>query len=166
MKVDLERIRERLADYLKEKGVPAQAAWPDEKRKFLTKPVAIVSLRECCTEPAGMMDYLGEQYNENTGLWEECYGRRVKLTFGLDLYAPETGGEELQGTAAALAHALSTGSPEGLAVKEFSCGETEYDGSARLLKRKASVVCSGWLCAVAQADEPFLDFELRGGLKQ
>jgi len=28
------------------------------------------------------------------------------------------------------------------------------------------VVCTGWLCAVKRADETFLDFELRGVLKQ
>lgn len=166
MTVDLEQIRERMAHYLQEQGVTAQTAWPDEEYGYLTQPVVVVSLRACRTEPAGMTDYLGEQYNESTGLWEECYGRKVELTFGLDLYAPEMSGPELQHAAAELAHALAAVNLEGLAAKEFSCGETEYDGRARLLKRTASVVCSGWLCAVARADETFLDFELRGGLKQ
>ena len=51
-------------------------------------------------------------------------------------------------------------------MQEFSCGETEYDAGARLRRRKAEAVCDAWLYAAAQAGGEFLDFELRGGLKQ
>ena len=164
--MELEHIREEMARYLTERGVNAAVAWSEEERLRLTEPMTVISLRECKTGPGGMLDYLGEVYDDTTGLWEERYGRRVELTFGLDTYAPGGMQDELQNAGSLLAGALASGSPEGLAVGRFALGETEYDGKARLLKRTAEVVCTGWLCAVKRADETFLDFELRGVLKQ
>lgn len=164
--MELERIREAMAQYLEQRDVNAAAAWPEGERPRLETPVTVVSLRECKTGPGGLLDYLGEVYDPGTGLWEERYGRRVELTFGLDTYAREGGQAELQTAFTSLANALAAGSPDGLAVRQFTCGETEYDGKARLLKRTAQVVCTGWLCAVKRAEEAFLDFELRGALKQ
>ena len=164
--MELEQIRESVAQYLTERGVNARAAWNEQERPALTEPVTVVSLRGCKTGPGGLLDYLGEVYDPESGLWEERYGRRVELTFGLDTYAAEGMQRELQTAFTALAHALAAGSPDGLAVQELICEETEYDGKARLLKRTAQVVFTGWLCAVKRAEETFLDFELRGALKQ
>lgn len=167
MKTGLERIREHMAEYLAQQGVNAVTAWPGQERKYLNEPVVVVSLRGCQAGPAGFQDYLGERFNEETGLWEELYGRKAVLTFGLDLYAaPESSGADLQQAFHRLAQALTMGSPEGLQVQEFSCGETEYDEKARLHRRKAQAVCTAYLYAVAQTGDEFLDFELRGGLKQ
>ena len=156
-----------MTEYLVQQGVNAVTAWPGQERKYLNEPVVVVSLRGCQAGPAGFQDYLGERFNEETGLWEELYGRKATLTFGLDLYAtPESGGADLQQAFHRLAQALTAGSPEGLQVQEFSCGETEYDEKARLNRRMAQAVCTAYLYAVAQTGDEFLDFELRGGLKQ
>lgn len=164
--MSLDSVRERMAEYLREQGVPAVAAWPGQERLARGEPVAVVSLRECEAGPAGFQDYLGERLDERTGLWEELYGRRVTLTLGLDLYAPpETEGERLQRAFDALAQALTRGGPDGLHVQSFSCGETAYDRDSRLLKRPAQAVCGAHLYAVARPGEAFLDFELRGELK-
>ena len=64
-----------------------------------------------------------------------------------------------------LAQALLSGGPDGLAVQEFSCGETVYDQGGRLLKRPAQAVCGAYLYRNVRSGEVFLDFELRGGLK-
>lgn len=166
MSVALDAIRERMADYLNAQGVEAVTAWPEQARTRRAGPVAVVSLRACQAGPAGFQDYLGERYNEKTGLWEELYGRKAVLTFGLDLYAPAEGdGADLQAAFDALAAALALGGPEGLTVQEFSCGETAYDGQARLRKRPVQAVCQTYLCTAAQPGEAFLEFELRGGLK-
>lgn len=165
MSVGLEAIRERMAGYLTGKGVVADAAWPGEDRMCRDEPVVAVSLKSCQVGPAGFQDYLGERYNEETGLWEELYGRRAKLIFGLNLYAPAGGdGARLQTAFDILAAALAQGGPEGLAVEEFSCGETVFDGKARLLMRPAQAVCAAYLYAVAQPGGIFTDFELRGGM--
>ena len=64
-----------------------------------------------------------------------------------------------------LAGALLEGGPEGLNVQEFSCGETGWDESGRLLRRGVQAVCGCWVCAWGETDGVFLDFELRGGLQ-
>ena len=167
MSAGIEAVRERMADYLNARGVAATAAWPGEGRKDQTGCMVAVSLRGCQVGPAGFQDYLGERYDEGTGLWQELYGRRAKLTFGLDLYAPAQGdGAALQAAFDALAAALAQGGPEGLAVEEFSCGETIYDQRARLLKRPAQAVCAAYLCAAEGPDGIFTEFEVRGGMKQ
>lgn len=163
MSTSLQAVRERMADYLNSCGVPALTAWPSQERTELEGPVVVVSLRGGKASPAGFQDYLGERYNQETGLWEELYGRKAQLTFGLDVYDRRDGdGERLQTAFDALAHALTQGGPEGLSLLEFSCGETEYDQDARLLRRSAQAVCQAYFYAVAQENGLFTDFELRG----
>ena len=163
MSVGLQAIRERMAQYLEDQGVPAVTAWPGEERLRRDEPIAVVSLRGCRAGPAGFQDYLGERYDQETGQWEEIYGRKVQLTFGLDLYAlPQAGEAALQTALDILAQACAGAGPEGLTIQEFSSGETAYDGDSRLLRKPAQAVCAAYLYAITEADGTFLDFEIRG----
>lgn len=167
MSAGLERIRRAMADYLNSQGVPAVTAWPAEPRQEREEPVVAVSLRGCRAGPAGFQNYLGERFDETTGRWEERYGKQAELTFGLDIYAPEKGdGEAVQRTFDALAGALIRGGPEGMDLREFSCGQTLRDPESRRLKRPAEAICTAWLCAVTDAGGAFADFELRGVVKK
>ena len=122
-----------------------------------------VTLRACQAGPAGFQSYLGERYNQETAQWEEIYGRKVQMTFGLDLYAlPQTGEAALQTALDILAQACAGAGPEGLTIQEFSSGETAYDGDSRLLRKPAQAVCTAYLYAITKADGTFLDFEIRG----
>ena len=159
----LDRIREKLAAYLTEQGVAAVTAWPAQERLLREGPVTAVTLRACQAGPAGFQSYLGERYNQETEQWEEIYGRKVKLTFGLDLYAPAgTGEAALQSALDALAQACAGAGPEGFSLQEFSSGETVYDEGSRLLRKPAQGVCTVCLYAVAEPGGAFLDFEIRG----
>lgn len=161
----LEQLCQAMAEYLTSCGVLAEAAF---SRTLRTEagPVAVVSLRGCQAESAGFQDYLGERLNEETGCWEEIFGKKAKITFGLDLYAAEKGdGQQLQRAFDQLAEALILGGPEGLRVEEFSCGQTEYDGESRRLRRPVQAVCTVYLSAAAGSGGEFVDFELRGVVK-
>ena len=161
--MDLERIPRYMADYLSANGVAAEPAWSGRERTALTGPKAVVSVRKCQVGPAGFQDYLGERYDADSGQWQELYGRKAELTFGLDLYAPPSVGEAgLQAAFDKLMEALAGGGPGGLILREVSCGETGYDTAGRLLKRSVQVVYDTYLYAVAQPGGAFLDFEIRG----
>lgn len=160
-------IRERMTQYLQEQDINAITAWPKDERVKQEGAVVVVSLRKCQSGPAGFQDYLGELFNEETGRWEELYGKRVQLTFGLDLYADAKAGENaIQQSFDALTGALQEGGPEGLNIQELSCGETSYDSAGRLLKRAVEAECTAYLYAVTEPGGAFLDFEIRGGIKQ
>ena len=159
----LDGLRERLAAFLREKGLRAMTDWPAEPREQLDGPVAVVSLRGCQTGPAGFQHYLGERYDKEREQWVEVYGQKVQFTFGLDLYAPPKLGEgAIQAALDQLAGACAGAGPEGLDIREFSCGETGYDRDSRLLKRPAQAVCTACLYAVTEPGGAFLDFEVRG----
>lgn len=167
MSAGLERVRQAMADYLSGHGVPAVTAWPMTAKMERDRPVAVVSLRGCRAEPGSFQNYLGERFDQASGRWEERFGKKALLTFGLDLYGPERGdGEMMQQAFDALAGALLLGGPEGLDLREFSCGQTVRDGDSRRLKRPVEAVCSGWLCAVVDEGTGFVDFEVRGVVSQ
>ena len=167
MSVGLEKVSRELADHLSRRGVPAVTAFPAAPRREEARPVAVVSLRGCRAVSSGFQNYLGERFQEETGRWEERYGHRAELTFGLDLYAPEKGdGEVLQAAFDALAGALLLEGPEGMVLKELSCGETVRDGESRRLKRPVTAVFTLYLSAAVDAGGAFTDFELRGVVKE
>ena len=166
MSAGLEQIRRTMADYLNRQGVPAITAWPPGARMEREEPVVVVSLRGCRAGPASFQNYLGDRYDEESARWEERYGKKAELTFGLDIYAPEkAGGGAVQTAFDNLAGALVLGGPEGMDLQAFSCGETARDGENRRLKRPVEAVCTAWLCAVSDAGGAFVDFELRGVAK-
>ena len=74
MNTGLEQIRQTMADYLCQQGVPAVTAWPAAPRQEWTEPVVVVSVRGCRAGSASFQDYLGERYDERSGRWEERYG--------------------------------------------------------------------------------------------
>ena len=139
--MDFQAVREQMAAFLRQQGVDAVCAYPEERRRQRSGPVAAVSLRACQGGPGGFRDYLGERYDESTGQWQELYGRKAALTFGLDLYAPRGQGDVgIQTAFDQVVQAFAQGAPQGLAVQEVSCGETVYDGQAKRMKRPAQVV--------------------------
>ena len=162
----LENIREQMVDYLKERGVQAFAAWPAGERPVQEGALVVVSLRGCQAGPLVIPLSQVVLKAGGTGLWQELYGRKAALTFGLDLYAPRGQGDVgIQTAFDQVVQAFAQGAPQGLAVQEVACGETVYDGQAKRMKRPAQVVCQAYLYAAAQPGGLFTDFELRGGIK-
>lgn len=81
----LDQIRESMTEYLRQAGLDALSAYPARQRTRTDAPAAAVSIRGFEGGPAGFRDCLGERYNAQQGRWEELYGRRMRLTFGIVL---------------------------------------------------------------------------------
>lgn len=164
--MELEQLRSKLAAFLAEGGVQALVSWPRERRAGLSGPVVLVSLEELRCGPAGLQDYLGMGLNQVTGQWEELYGRKAELTFGLDILAPsQAGAEACREAFVKMVSQLQTGRPGGLTVRKLTGGETQYDSKEGLLKMHAQLECEGWLYASGGGAGTFLDFTLRGDVK-
>lgn len=155
-----EELRRGLVRYLAGAGVAAVAAWPGEGRAPAGQAVAAVSLRACSGGPPGFQDYLGERYDEAAGRWEELYGKKVRLTFGLDLYAATAA--QVQEGLDALTAALARGGPEGLRPVAFSAGETVWRKEAGRYFCPVQAEFEAWSYAVTGEDGAFLDFAVRG----
>lgn len=156
----LQELREALAAFLKERGLEAVTAWGSERRLRPGGPVAAVSLRGLESGPPGFQDYLGERYNAQAGCWEELYGKRVELTFGLDVYAATA--EGVQAGLDALHAALGEKGPAGLCPVGVSVGETAYQSGSGRYFCPVQAKFSAWAVAISREDGSFLDFEVRG----
>lgn len=154
------QLRRALRDYLEEKGLAAVTAWSSEKRLRPGAAVSAVSLRGLESSAPGYQDYLGERYNEPAGVWEELYGKKMELTFGLDLTA-ETA-EEVQRGLEVLGTALSEGGPAGMVPAGWSAGETVYQSESKRYFCPVQAAFRVWAVAAAREDGTFLDFEVRG----
>lgn len=161
----LDTLREGIAEYLRNAGLDAVTAWEDVCRVRRKSPVIAVSLRGVQGGPAGLMDYLGERLDPESGRWEELYGKRAKITLGLDIYSPESAGEAgCAGTFSRLSEALVRECPTGLRVEELTCGETGFDRDAGLLHCPVQMVCQVFLYAKQTEDGGFTDFRVRAAL--
>lgn len=114
-----------MAAFLRQQGVDAVCAYPEERRNRRSGPVAAVSLRAC----QGGRAAFGITWESGTtrapASGRSCTAARVTLTFGLDLYGESAG--ELQTAYDRMAEAFQWEGPAGLALRELSCGETEFD---------------------------------------
>lgn len=156
----VEELRRALAGFLRENGLEAVEAWNGEKRPRPGKAMAAVSLRGLESGGAGFQNYLGERYDEQSGQWEERYGKRVELTFGLDLYAASA--REVQEGIDTLRDALDREGPQGMKAVEFSAGETAYEADSRRYMCPARAKFQVWAVAAVREDGTFLDFEVKG----
>ena len=160
----LDAIRETLTDCLSQAGVPAVTAWSGQTKSCPEEAVVAVCLRGCEGRPGGFQDYLGERYDSDKDRWEELYGRKAKLTFGLDIYASgQEGGALCQSTFDRIADALQDTAPLGLHLERLSREETVYDRELGLFRCPVQAVCNAYLYAVADEEGVFVDFEVRGG---
>ena len=166
-RTELDALRTYMTALLREQGVEAMESWPLEERPRLTSVVAAVSIRSCKAEPGAFWEYLGEELEPDTGTWRERYGRRLEVRLGLDLWAAGAGGaERLQAAFDGLLEALRDGEPEGLRIREITCGETEYDRTTGLMVRRVEAKCGAFLYAAAEEGSAFLEFEIRGAWKR
>jgi hypothetical protein len=159
----LAEVRQSLIDYLCAQGVHAIAAWSGEKRKGHPKGVAVVSLEGLRLAPLGQQNYLGLRTEDDSTAQVPVYGRKVSLTFGIQLYVPKGEAELCQELFQQLGQALCCGGPEGLVVEELSCGAISFDSDSGSLTCPCQLTSQTW-CYLATQEEGSVvtDFIVKG----
>ena len=113
---------------------------------------------------AGLMNYLGERYDAESGRTVEVYGRKLKMAASLDVYAPRRkGARGCEQTAEAVSEALLDGLADGLTLDELSWEKTEWDEEYGMFVRRGTARCTAYFVATADEESAVLtDFILKG----
>lgn len=92
----IRQVKAALAQCLSGAGLAAVSAFEEERLKRYAEPVVVVGARRVSVERTGLLDYLGERYDESSGSTVEVYGRTMKLTLSLDVYSPREKGASVR----------------------------------------------------------------------
>lgn len=86
------QVRSEIVSRLKAAGLDAAEAYEDERFRERSGSVVAVGAKQAELAHAGLMNYLGEQYDAESGRTVEVYGRKLKMAASLDVYAPRRKG--------------------------------------------------------------------------
>ena len=79
------QVRSEIVSRLKAAGLDAVAAYEDERFRERSGSVVAVGAKQAELAHAGLMNYLGEQYDAESGRTVEVYGRKLKMAASLDV---------------------------------------------------------------------------------
>lgn len=159
----LKLLQSKMAEFLTHQGISALAAWPKEDRQVRKEPLAVVKVKEVEATAAGFQHYLGDAFDDTGQRWMETYGQKVKVEFALELYSPQSEGEEgCRRLLDQVAVALQRVGPEGLQVERWTMGETSFQRESGMFHGRLQVVCRGLLTAQTDTDGVFQGFEVKG----
>lgn len=146
------QVRSEIVSRLKAAGLDAAEAYEDERFRERSGSVVAVGAKQAELAHAGLMNYLGEQYDAESGRTVEVYGRKLKMAASLDVYAPRRkGARGCEQTAEAVSEALLDGLADGLTLDELSWEKTEWDEEYGMFVRRGTARCTAYF--VATADE-------------
>lgn len=159
----LGEVRQGLIQYLTGQGIHAIGAWSGSNRLSHGKAVAAVSLKALEFTPLGQQNYLGTRFDPDTATTVPVYGKKLSLTFSLDLYAPKGEPELCLSLFDELGQVLCNSGLEGLVINSLRCGEMSYDAEASMLTCAAELECQAWCYAVRNEDGILVtDFIVKG----
>ncbi len=147
----LEQIREGLTAHLNGKGIRAVPAWSRTARTFPCGAGGRSIPAGVPLGPGRLSRLSGERYDPEAGRWEELYGRRVKLTFGLDLYGERAQGDEaLQAAFDSWRGRSIREGPRGCGCWSSPAGRRSMTREGQLLRRPVEAVYEACLYAAAE----------------
>ena len=158
------QVRSEIVSRLKAAGLDAAEAYEDERFRERSGSVVAVGAKQAELAHAGLMNYLGEQYDAESGRTVEVYGRKLKMAASLDVYAPRRkGARGCEQTAEAVSEALLDGLADGLTLDELSWEKTEWDEEYGMFVRRGTARCTAYFVATADEESAVLtDFILKG----
>lgn len=120
-------------------GGAAVESYSVEQLKCYQTAVAAVGAKETAIDESGAIEYLGEKTDEKTQQPVSVYGRRMRLTLLLEVYAPrELGAAGCETAAETVTQALMTALPEGLKLKTIQWGKAGWDKTAGMFRLEAN----------------------------
>ena len=158
------QVRSEIVSRLKAAGLDAAEAYEDERFRERSGSVVAVGAKQAELAHAGLMNYLGERYDAESGRTVEVYGRKLKMAASLDVYAPRRkGARGCEQTAEAVSEALLDGLADGLTLDELSWEKTEWDEEYGMFVRRGTARCTAYFVATADEESAVLtDFILKG----
>lgn len=161
-------LADTMADALISAGMEGVVRdFPDGGKKRYSRPVVAVGVKAGTGFSAGFKEYLGEKFRDDLGAWVELYGFRLDLTFGLSIYSPKGEPHGAAGCQLMLDRLSEAAGklPDGLKVRSLSFGEVSFDQVTGMFLCQAQLECAAFLYVEMDEDGEFLDFMLKGVLK-
>ena len=156
------RIRDAAVSSLRAAGLDAFAAYP-ARQAGRNGPTAAVSVETVQSREAGFTGYLGEV--REGGAVREVYGRRLEGVISADIRAEraaecETGCEKAE-------EALLEGLPSGIRPGGLTWEALRWERETGMFLRRCRLAYTAFFVASCQeGQEEFLDFQLKGVLKE
>ena len=158
---ELTQVRDAVVAALGDAGLTAVAAYPDERMKKYSGPVAAVAVGAAEGKTVGFCNYLGEIYDDTVGTVQELYGKLLEGDISVSIRAERAADCE-RGCEAA-ADVLLSGLPEGIRPGELQWEALKWERNTGMFLRQGKLRCQAAFTARAQEDgEVFLDFILKG----
>ena len=148
-------------------GLTVLRAHPFGGKHRFSAPLLAVSVRGGEGAAAGFAEYLGERYDDGQGCTVETYGKRLTVTLGADVYAPDTeadGAEACLSAVSETLHAISC-LPAGIKVRKFTCGETKFDSETGMYLCPVDIECLCILYAESAGGDGLSAFTLKGEIR-
>ena len=158
------QVRGEIVGVLRRAGLDAAPAYEEEFFRERSEPVIAVGAKQTELTEAGLMHYLGEQYDAESGRVVEVYGRKLKMAVTLDAYAPRRkGARGCERTAEAASEALLAGRIDGLTPVALDWERTEWDKEYGMFVRRGTAHCTAYFVATADEESAVLtEFILKG----
>ena len=158
---ELTQVREAVIVALTEAGLTALTAYPDQRAKQYSGPVAAVSVGAAEGRTMGFCNYLGEVYDEAAGTVQELYGKLLEGNITVDIRAERA--VDCESGCETAAEVLLGKLPSGIRPSELRWDALQWERTTGMFLRSGSLRCQAVFTAQGQEDgEVFLDFILKG----
>jgi len=158
---ELTQVREAVITALKDAGMAALAAYPDQRAKQYDGEVAAVSVGAAEGKTMGFCNYLGEVYDEAAGTVRELYGKLLEGNITVDIRAQRAA--DCEAGCEMATEVLLGRLPDGIRPGELRWDALKWERTTGMFLRSGSLRCQAVFTAQGQEDgEVFLDFILKG----
>lgn len=162
---ELTAIRDAVLAALQEAGITALAAFPAERARSYSGPVAAVAVDTAESKTVGFCNYLGETWDDEAGTVRELYGKRLDGVITVEIRGAQA--EICRQGAETAGDVLLGGLPAGIHPGELTWEGISWEKETGMFLRRGRLACQAVFIAKSSGGDPmFLDFILKGVLSK